>query len=57
MLINEHLPKAWLKIMNAPEKWLVDIISQVTKDICDYKPDRETVIKFIKSNVKKDPDK
>jgi predicted type IV restriction endonuclease len=57
ILINEQLPKAWLKIMYEPEKWLVDIISQVTKDLCGYKPDRETVIKFIKSYVKKEPDK
>jgi len=51
-LINEYLPKAWLKIMNEPEKWLVDIISEVTEDLCGYKPDGEAVQEFIKSEVK-----
>ena len=56
-LINEYLPKAWLKIMNEPEKWLVDIISEVTEDLCGYKPDGETVQKFILSEVKTEAEK
>jgi len=52
MLINENLPKAWLKIMNEPEKWLVNIISEVTEDLCGYRPDGEAVEEFIISEVK-----
>ena len=52
ILINEHLPKAWQKILNEPDKWLVDVISEVTKDLCGYKPDRERVKEFIISEVK-----
>ena len=52
MLINEHLPKAWEKIMNEPDKWLVDVISDVTKDLCGYKPDMERVKEFLRSERK-----
>jgi len=56
-LINEYLPKAWLKIMNEPEKWLVDIISEVTEDLCGYKPEGEAVQEFIISEVKTEAEK
>ena len=57
ILINEYLPKAWLKIMNEPEKWLVGIISDVTEDLCGYKPDGEAVQEFIISEVKTEAEK
>lgn len=52
MLINEHLPKAWEKIMNEPDKWLVDVISEVTEDLCGYRPDMEKVKEFVRSEKK-----
>jgi hypothetical protein len=52
MLINEHLPKAWEKIMNEPDKWLVDVISEVTESLCGYKPDIERVKEFVRSERK-----
>jgi len=52
MLINEHLPKAWEKIMNEPDKWLVEVISKVTEDLCRYKPDIEKVKEFVRSEKK-----
>ncbi|MFC1531742.1 hypothetical protein ACFL7M_00005 [Thermodesulfobacteriota bacterium] len=52
MLIKEHLPKAWEKIMIEPDKWLVDVVSEVTEDLCGYKPDREKVKEFIKAEEK-----
>jgi hypothetical protein len=52
MLIKEHLPKAWEKIMNKPDKWLVDVVSEVTEDLCGYKPDREKVKEFIQAEKK-----
>ena len=48
-LINEHLPKAWEKIINEPEKYLVDVIMEVTKGLCGYKPKREKVMEFVKA--------
>jgi predicted type IV restriction endonuclease len=52
MLIKEHLPKAWLTIINEPEKWLVEIISKVTKELSGYEPDPETVREFVLTEVK-----
>ena len=49
MLINEHLPKAWEKVINEPEKYLIDVISGVTKELCGYKPNREKVVEFVKA--------
>jgi hypothetical protein len=52
ILINEHLPKAWEKVMNEPEKWLVDVISEVTEELCGYRPDKEKVKEFVISERK-----
>jgi predicted type IV restriction endonuclease len=52
LLVSEHLPKAWLKIINEPEKWLVDIIAKVTKELSGYEPDQETVRDFVLSEIK-----
>jgi predicted type IV restriction endonuclease len=48
-LLHQHLPKAWHTIMSEPEKWLVNILREATKDLCGYTPDRETAERFIKS--------
>jgi hypothetical protein len=50
-LLHQHLPQAWQKIMNEPEKWLVDIFGKATKELCGYAPDRETVEKFVKARI------
>jgi hypothetical protein len=47
IMLKENLPKAWRKLMNEPEKWLVELVGEMTKKMCGYKPDRETVEKFI----------
>jgi hypothetical protein len=52
VLINEYLPKAWQKILDEPDRWLVDVISEVTESLSGYKPDREKVKEFIISEVK-----
>jgi hypothetical protein len=55
LLIEKHLPKAWDAIMSEPEKWLVDIISEVTKELCGAKPDQGTVEKFLTSRIEAEP--
>lgn len=50
-LIKEHLPKAWQKLMSEPEKWLGDMLAEMTKELCGYLPDKETVEEFIASEV------
>ena len=47
ILIIDTLPKAWNKIISEPERWLYDILAEVTKNLCGHKPDAETVEKFI----------
>jgi len=51
LLIKEHLPKAWEKIINEPEKWLVNLVADVTKELCGYKPEREAVEEFLAHEV------
>jgi len=50
-LIKEYLPKAWQQLMTEPEKWLVDILAETTKELCGYMPDRDAVEAFIASEV------
>jgi len=52
ILINTYLPKAWEKVITEPEKYLVDIISEVTMELCGYKPKQEKVVEFIKAEGK-----
>lgn len=54
LLVEEHLPKAWEKIMDEPEKWLVGIISEMTENLCGQKPDKGVVEAFIFSEIKED---
>ncbi|MBW1862960.1 MAG: restriction endonuclease subunit R [Deltaproteobacteria bacterium] len=54
LLIEEHLPKAWEKIMDEPEKWLVGIISEMTENLCGQKPDKGVVEAFIFSEIKEE---
>ena len=51
LLIAEHLPKAWQKIIHEPEKWLVNLLADVTKELCGYKPERERVEDFLAKEV------
>lgn len=51
LLIEAHLPKAWQKIINEPEKWLVNLLADVTKELCGYKPERERVEEFLAKEV------
>ena len=50
-IIKEHLPKAWEKILNEPERWLSDTLVEVTKELCGHEPDIDTVKTFIKSEA------
>lgn len=50
-LLHQHLPSAWQRVMNEPEKWLGEILAKATTELCGYSPDRETVEKFIRSKT------
>jgi predicted type IV restriction endonuclease len=50
-LIKEHLPRAWKKVLNEPERWLRDAVIEVTKELCGQEPDLDTVKTFIASEA------
>ncbi len=47
LLVKENLPKAWKKVLTEPEKWLYDILAEVTEKLCGHKPERDIVEKFL----------
>ena len=57
MIIEEHLPQAWQKILKEPEKWLGGVISEVTEALCGIAPDKEVVEAFIASTIKENAEK
>jgi hypothetical protein len=50
-MVKENLPKAWDMIMKDPKRWLIDVLAEVTKQICGHKPDRSMVEEFINSRA------
>lgn len=46
-LIKETLPKAWKKIITEPDDLLVELLADTTEKLCGYKPNNETVEKFL----------
>ncbi|MBW1921819.1 MAG: restriction endonuclease subunit R [Deltaproteobacteria bacterium] len=51
MMIRENLPRAWEKLISEPEKWLVDMLADITKELSGYKPDKEAVEEFLASKI------
>ncbi len=47
--INETLPKAWDKILTEPDRIMIDLLSEVTGNICGYTPDKNTTMDFLKN--------
>ena len=52
-IINETLPKAWNKIIEEEDELLIELLAETTEKICGFKPDVETVVTFIKTNLSK----
>ncbi len=46
--IQETLPKAWRKVVQEPDPRLVELLSEVTEELCGYRPDHTTVEKFLR---------
>ena len=51
-LIRETLPKAWEKLITEPDEILVDLLAETTEKLCGYKPDSQTVERFLISFAK-----
>lgn len=45
--IDEFIPKAWKKIIEKPNKVLIDLIADKTEEMCGFKPDEKTVCAFM----------
>jgi hypothetical protein len=50
-MVKENLPRAWDMIMKDPKRWLIDVLAEVTKQVCGHKPERATVEEFINSRT------
>lgn len=46
-IINSTLPKAWNKIIFESNKALIDLINDVTVNLCGFGPSDEKIVKFI----------
>jgi hypothetical protein len=46
-LAADFLPEAWNQILTQPNKIFVELLSETTEKLCDYKVDTETVEKFL----------
>jgi hypothetical protein len=52
ILVEDTLPRAWNKLISESEGWLVDLIAETAEELCGYRPDRQTVEKFIALHIK-----
>lgn len=52
-IINETLPKAWNKIIDEEDELFIELLAETTEKICGYKPDVDTVVTFVKTNLPK----
>jgi len=54
-LIKHTMPKAWKRIIEESNEGLIEIIAETTEKMCGYKPDADTVARFI-SNINRGTD-
>ena len=47
--IETNLPKAWLKLVEEADEFLIDIMAEQTESLCGYQPTGEQVLDFLKS--------
>lgn len=46
-VLQETLPKAWNRIISEPDEYLVELINEVTEDICGYRTDDDMIGRFL----------
>lgn len=46
---NHFIPKAWEKIITQPHDTIIQLISQTAEDMCNYKPEKNAIIDFLKT--------
>jgi hypothetical protein len=49
--IETTLPQAWEKIVRDKDEEFIELLSERTEQLCGYKPDAETIERFISTNI------
>lgn len=45
------LPKAWSRLLEEEDELLIELVADRVENLCGYKPDPDTVARFLKENV------
>jgi len=49
--MKSTLPKAWARLVEEEDELLLELVSDRVESLCGYKPDPDTVARFLKDNV------
>lgn len=47
--IQTSVPKAWTKLVEEADEFLIDVVAEKTESLCGYKPTDEQALKFLQS--------
>ncbi|MHB1655270.1 MAG: type I restriction endonuclease [Burkholderiales bacterium] len=45
------LPKAWARLLEEEDELLIELVADRVENLCGYKPDPDTVARFLKENI------
>ncbi len=49
--MKSTLPKAWARLLEEEDELLLELVADRVENLCGYKPDPDTVARFLKENV------
>jgi hypothetical protein len=49
--MKSTLPKAWSRLLEEEDELLIELVADRVENLCGYKPDPDTVARFLKENV------
>jgi len=49
--MKSTLPKAWVRLLEEEDELLLELVADRVENLCGYKPDPDTVARFLKENV------
>jgi hypothetical protein len=49
--MKSTLPKAWTRLLEEEDELLIELVADRVENLCGYKPDPDTVARFLKENV------
>ena len=53
--MTSTLPKAWTRLVDEEDELLLELVADRVESLCGYKPDPDTVARFLKDNISLDP--